>query len=101
MVEVSSSKYRTAPSGEDLIKRVMADLKRAKLVVDGDAVRVKSVVRLRPAYVIYTHTHRSDVDSLHQFLKENAIVPCGRFGEWEYLNMDHSIMSGKAATETA
>ncbi len=23
------------------------------------------------------------------------IHPCGRFGDWQYYNMDHSILSGK------
>jgi UDP-galactopyranose mutase len=97
--EVSASKYRRVPSGDELVRNVVADLKHTGMVSDSDVIEVKSVLTLSPAYVIYNHTHRLNVDRLHQFFKENNIFPCGRFGEWEYLNMDHSILSGKKAVE--
>lgn len=37
--------------------------------------------------------------AVHGFLEEKDIYPCGRFGMWEYYNMDHAILSGKAAAE--
>lgn len=95
IVEVSASKYRGVPKEEELIKKVIADLKKARIVSDTDIIEVKSVLIMSPAYIIYNHTHRNDVDSLHQFLRDNNIFNCGRFGEWEYLNMDHSILSGE------
>lgn len=94
-VEVSASKYRQVPLKNELIKRVIVDLKDIEILDHNDVIEVKSVLTLNPAYVIYNHNHRSNVDSLHQFLKENKIIPCGRFGEWEYLNMDHAILSGR------
>ena len=94
-VEVSASEYRSIPAGEKLVERVVKDLMDAGIIRADDEVEVKSVLVLNPAYVIYNHTHRSDVDGLHRFFEENHIFPCGRFGEWEYLNMDHSILSGK------
>jgi UDP-galactopyranose mutase len=99
-VEISASKYRQIPAGAKLIERVIADLRESKMVMDDDIVEVKSVLVLNPAYVVYNHNHRGSVDKLHQFLRENEIFPCGRFGEWEYLNMDHSILSGKIAVES-
>jgi UDP-galactopyranose mutase len=33
-------------------------------------------------------------------LKSNRIIPMGRFGEWEYHNMDKAILSGKKAAES-
>ncbi len=98
-VEISASKYRKIPTGDQLVKRVISDLKDTHIIMDNDQIELKSVLILNPAYVIYNHSHRSSVDSLHQFLKENGIFPCGRFGEWEYLNMDHSILSGKRTVE--
>ena len=98
-VEVSASPSREVPTGDKLIERVLADLKDAKVLLDGEQVEVVSVLTLKPAYIIYNHDHRSSVDSLHDFLKENSIYSCGRFGEWEYLNMDQSILSGKRAVE--
>jgi UDP-galactopyranose mutase len=98
-VEVSGSPSRQVPSGGKLVERVIADLRDAKVLLAGEQVEVISTLTLKPAYVIYNHDHRKSVDSLHAFLKENNIYSCGRFGEWEYLNMDQSILSGKKAVE--
>ncbi len=98
-VEISASKHRKVPVGSELIKSTLSDLKNARIISDSDVIEVKSVLALNPAYIIYNHTHRDDVDSLLMFLRENDIYSCGRFGEWEYLNMDHSILSGKRAVD--
>ena len=98
-VEISGSKTRTVPKGQELVDEVVKGLREAKVLSETDGAKHISTMVLNPAYVIYNHTHRSDVDSLHSFFKDNAIYPCGRFGDWEYLNMDHSILSGKRAAE--
>ena len=94
-VEVSASRHRKVLPKDKLIDIVLADLLDAGVIKKSDTVEVKSVFVLNPAYIIYNHTHRNNVDDLHEFLNKNEIFPCGRFGEWEYLNMDHSILSGK------
>ena len=33
------------------------------------------------------------------WLREHGIWNVGRFGEWQYFNMDHSMRSGKTAAE--
>lgn len=98
-VEVSASKYKSVLTENELSKRVIAELKGVGVIGDNDAVEVKSILTLNPAYIIYNHGHRENVDALLQFLEENNIFSCGRFGEWEYLNMDHSILSGKSAVD--
>jgi len=40
------------------------------------------------AYVVYDHNYRQAVDAIRNFLLERRIFPFGRFGDWEYLNMD-------------
>ena len=50
--------------------------------------------------MIYDLRHRETVDALLGALAESGVFSAGRFGTWEYLNMDHSIMSGKRAAET-
>ena len=39
--------------------------------------------------------------AIHDFLTTLHIDSKGRFGQWEYLNMDHAILSGKAAAEAS
>ncbi len=64
-------------------------------------VEVRDVRLMDPAYVIYDHSHRRNVSTIHRFLRRNGVIPAGRFGEWEYLNMDHALLSGRLAADEA
>ncbi len=96
--ETSYSKYKKI-SRENIIDRVVEDLTRAKILFPDDKIVVSDAADLKYAYVIYDKNHRRNVTKIHEFLRKNSIFPCGRFGEWEYLNMDHSITSGKRTAE--
>ena len=50
-----------------------------------------------PAYVIYDLEHASNVGTIRTWLDEHGIVVAGRFGEWQYHNMDHAMKSGRDA----
>jgi protoporphyrinogen oxidase len=98
-VEVSESRYKEIPKGKELVKRIIDDLLMAKVIKEDDPIELKTILVLDPAYVIYTHAHKEDVNMIQQFLRTNDIFNCGRFGKWEYLNMDHVILSGKEVAE--
>ncbi len=96
--ETSYSKYKKI-GRENIIDRVLEDLTRAKILYPDDKIIVSDVADLKYAYVIYDKNHRKNVTKIHEFLRKNSIFPCGRFGEWEYFNMDHSLVSGKKTAE--
>lgn len=96
--ETSYSKYKKI-SKENIIERVVEDLIKAKILSPDDKIVVSDVADIKCAYVIYDKNHRKNVNKIHDFLRKNNIFPCGRFGEWEYFNMDHSIASGKRIAE--
>jgi UDP-galactopyranose mutase len=80
-----------------LTERVLDDLVGSGILTKSDHILVTGTLVLDPAYVVYDLNHRRSVDAVHSYLLSNNIRPCGRFGEWEYLNMDHALLSGKAA----
>jgi protoporphyrinogen oxidase len=86
-------------SEHGLVQRVIDDLILARVLEKDDEILVTGLMRLEPAYVIYNHSHNKNVSMIHQFLYDKGIYPCGRFGMWEYYNMDHAILSGKSAAE--
>ena len=65
----------------------------------GGRVRVSRVETIDPAYVIFDLKHRENTRVIRSHLKSLNISTHGRFGEWEYFNMDQAILSGKAAAE--
>lgn len=96
--EISYSKYKRI-NRENIIERVIDDLIKAKILFPDDKVVVADVADIKCAYVIYDLQHRKNVNKIHDYLLRHDIFPCGRFGEWEYFNMDHSISSGKRTAE--
>ncbi|MCM2255994.1 MAG: FAD-dependent oxidoreductase [Vicinamibacteria bacterium] len=104
--EISESSLRPVDRG-DIVRRTLADLVRVGLltadeilpVERGGRVALTQVVSLDPAYVIYDLHHRRHVRTVKEHLRPLRIQTCGRFGDWEYFNMDHAILAGKQAAE--
>ena len=67
---------------------------------DYDIIDVCKSLKFKYAYVIYDLNHNKNVNIIHRYLRKNNIIPIGRFGEWEYYNMDKTIISGKNAVIT-
>ena len=96
--EVTSARHWRS---DELIGRVVSDLQLASVLAETDRLRVAHVQELDPAYVIYRPDHHEQMTVLREYLEPRSIFSCGRFGDWEYLNMDHAILSGKRAAELA
>ena len=96
--EVGMSRHKPVRV-ETLVEDVIRDLKKTPFLQSEKDIVSTSVLELTPAYIIYHLKHRQDVDELKQVLLEQDIYSCGRFGDWEYLNMDHSILAGKRGAE--
>ncbi len=99
--EIAYSKFRPleVKGKANIIKRTIDDLIKAGILREDDNIPVRDILSMKYAYVIYDLDHRKNVDTIHGFLHSKGIYPCGRFGEWEYFNMDHSILSGKRTAE--
>ena len=51
-------------------------------------VEIVKTWRWEFAYIVYNHDYRENVEAIKKFLLRRNIIPFGRFGLWEYLNMD-------------
>ena len=87
------------PDLEETKARVLDGLREAGLLKAGDEVEVCDAACHRYAYVIYDLDHRRNVSVVHRYLRERRVTPVGRFGEWEYFNMDKAVLAGKRAAE--
>ncbi|MDD1746114.1 MAG: FAD-dependent oxidoreductase [Candidatus Methanoperedens sp.] len=99
-LEISESVHRPC-NRNTLIEQCLSDLVRVGILEDCERKRVQTteVVTLEPAYIIYDQKHRQNIGNIIQYLTQLDISSKGRFGEWEYLNMDQAILSGKRAVE--
>lgn len=97
LVEVT---YRDKVMDLEATKRqVLLDLVKTKLIKEDDEITVCEAQDFKYAYVIYDLNHRKNVKVIHEYLVAHNILPIGRYGEWEYYNMDKAILSGKNAVE--
>jgi protoporphyrinogen oxidase len=93
--------YRKNPIDlHEVEKRVLKDLIKIKILKEDDIIDVCKSLKFKYAYVIYDLNHNKNVNIIHRYLRKNNIIPIGRFGEWEYYNMDKTIISGKNAVIT-
>jgi len=75
----------------------LLDPSEARPVSEGGRVLSADVAIVDPAYIIYDLDHRARVRLLSDYVLGLGIETCGRFGSWEYLNMDAAILSGRRA----
>jgi UDP-galactopyranose mutase len=99
MAEISHSSHRDV-SGRDLIAETIDGLCRAGVLRADDEILVSEIVRISPAYVIYTLDHEEAVATILSWLADQEIHTVGRFGEWQYFNMDDAIASGRDAVRS-
>jgi len=98
--EISVSKHKPLKLSQDeTIEAVIAGLLECGIIKNSDRILFRDFRRLDPAYVIYTPNRRENVELICKFLNSNDIYSCGRFGEWEYLNIDQSILSGRKVAD--
>jgi protoporphyrinogen oxidase len=82
-----------------LIEQTVAALRAAAILNPDDRVEVVHAQEIAPAYVIYDLDHARSVETILEWLAEQGIVAAGRFGQWQYLNMDQAMKSGQRAAE--
>jgi hypothetical protein len=77
--------------------RVVADLRRSKVLRADDRVVFSDTIDIPYAYVVYDENRRPAVKAIHEYLAGHGIYPCGRYGDWSYLWSDEAILSGRLA----
>jgi len=96
MVEITT-KYNSAiwkMSEREIIQKVINDLKKANILEKETQITFQKVCRIKYAYVIYDLNYLDNIKIIRQYFNKIRIALCGRFGEFEYLNMDQCIERG-------
>jgi protoporphyrinogen oxidase len=90
----------SAPDTERAVERTIQTLRSAKILDADDHIELVHVEAIAPAYVIYDLAHAAAVETIVSWLRSQGIHPAGRFGHWQYFNMDDAMKSGQRAAET-
>jgi len=84
---------------ETIIDQTIEALQHAGILRPTDRILTAHLLDMHYAYVIYDLHREEHLERIYRFLREHQVEPCGRFGRWEYLNMDRSIESGLRTAE--
>ena len=85
-----SGSYLSQISQDSIMKQIADQLNQLGLIDKNDICDM-TIKQYEYAYVIYDLNHRKHVDYILDELSNRGIQSCGRFAEFEYLNMDQTI----------
>jgi protoporphyrinogen oxidase len=95
-----SKKYRPLDRApEACIEPVIRDLRRVGLLREEDRILFQNVMLIPYANVIFDLDRPAALATVHGYLDDLGIVPCGRYGEWGYQWTDEAFMSGENAAQ--
>lgn len=80
---------------EELTQKVIEGLETIGFIDSKEDVNFTDLKRFQYAYVIYDLNHRKNMDKIKEYFKSQGIYLNGRFGSFEYLNMDAIIDQSK------
>jgi len=71
----------------NLKNKIIRDLDKLG-IADKNDLDFCSVKRFNHAYIIYDKDYQYNIKVIKDYLRKKGIYICGRFGQWEYWNMD-------------
>jgi protoporphyrinogen oxidase len=86
---------RSAVSGGELEKEIVAGLEHAGLIERGE-VLFHDRTSVRHAYVVFDHEYAARREAALGWLETQGILPLGRFGRFEYDNSDQCVIKSRA-----
>lgn len=82
-----------------VISRITRDLKKIGILSGKGSVCAKDINDIQYGYPIYDRHYKAAREKILKFLGRHNIIPCGRYGSWQYMSMEDAILDGKRATD--
>ncbi|MDB6123745.1 MAG: hypothetical protein JWQ71_2738 [Pedosphaera sp.] len=98
-VEMSGGASELLKEPEKLKERVLADLKRARILSEQDEILFMDLCQIPYAYVVFDKNYEQSRSFVLNFLNQNGILNGGRWGGWNYGGMEDAMLDGKSAAE--
>ena len=100
LVEISSFRNKDpwTLTNEEIENRVRNDLEKMGLCKQNEIVTAKAY-RFNYGYPIYTKDWKDNREKIEKYLQTKGILITGRFGSWQYINMDKTIELAEKTVE--
>ncbi len=93
-VEVSYSENKPIDKS-NIVSRIKKDLRKAGTLNQSDRICVEDINDIKYGYPIYDKNYQQARGKILKYLYQNSIIPCGRYGSWQYFSMEDTILDGK------
>lgn len=97
-VEVSYSKDKPIDKS-GIVLRIKKDLRKVGILTQDDRICSQDINDIKYGYPIYDQNYQQARGEIVKYLRQNNIVPCGRYGSWRYMSMEDVILDGKAIAD--
>jgi len=97
-VEVAYSKDKPIDR-RTIVKQVLGGLYKTGIINKKNKVLVQDVNDIKYGYPIYDRYYSQVTREIREFLLSKNVITCGRYGNWQYMSMEDSILDGKRAAE--
>jgi len=84
---------------EGITEAAFRGLKACGMIRSRDEIVVEDTVDIPYAYVVYDDERKRILPDIMSYLNKCDIFSIGRYGSWEYLSMEDTILQGKAVAE--
>lgn len=98
-VEMSGGAQEWLKDPERLKQRVLADLRKARVLSERDEILFMELCEIPFAYVIFDQNYERCRQSIFDALAQQGVLTAGRWGGWGYGGMEDALLDGKAGAE--
>ena len=100
MVEVTYRKgdYIDSLTDDELERRITAGIVKLNFAREED-ITIINITRHEYAYVIYDLHHKENMSAIRKYFEKEGVYLNGRFGNFEYWNMDKVLRESKTMAE--
>ncbi|MGD0644441.1 MAG: FAD-dependent oxidoreductase [Candidatus Bathyarchaeia archaeon] len=78
-----------------IVEKVTENLIQANIIKPNDKILANSVTDVKYGFNIFTHDRRQNVELIKKYLVGNYTYSIGRYGNWEYSGIEHSILNSR------
>jgi len=96
-VEISGGVREWLSRPEEFRARVLADLRKARVLAEEDEVLFMDLRTIPHAYVIFDAHYEAARRTVIDFLAAHGVLTHGRWGGWNYGGMEDAMIEGRAA----
>jgi len=79
----------------EITARIKKDLRKAGILNKDDRICAEDINDIKYGYPIYDKNYRLSREKILNYLYQNSVIPCGRYGCWQYFSMGDAILDGK------